>query len=44
MKPPFLPDLSSFNFDEIEPDERTKTIPQKIDEDMKCSKFETHFN
>lgn len=44
MKPPFLPDLSSFNFDEAEPDERIKTIPQKIEEDMKCSKFETHFN
>ena len=44
MKPPFLPDLSHFNFDDTEPDDRTKTISQKIDEDMKCRSFVSHFN
>ncbi len=44
MQPPFLPDLSNFNFDETELDERSKATIQKIEDDLRSPKFETHFN
>lgn len=39
MQPPFLPDLSNFNFDESELDDRAKQISQKISEDLKSPIF-----
>lgn len=39
MQPPFLPDLSNFNFDESELDDRAKQISQKISDDLRSPIF-----
>lgn len=39
-----MPNLSSFNFDESDLDERNRETSKKIQEDMRASHFETHFN
>ena len=44
LKPPFLPDLANFNFDESDLEDRNKQTSKRIAEDLRCSSFETYFN
>ena len=44
LEPPFMPDLSTFNFDESDLKEKVEQMIPQIEKDLDSKRFETVFN